>query len=119
MDFYQIKTKENGNWTLTQILKIEKTQASKKVKSAEKKMSCLAKLYSNQIVCHGQEITASFVSNARFRLPLASGEDGALREEICFAELSAKDLGKIRLQLKAEHDLDDEPDCRHLSCSSV
>ena len=109
-DFSQIKTKDSGVWTLSQLLRVEKSKAQPG-KSAEKKMSVLAKMYCNRLVCEGQDITSSFVSNARFRLTLVDGEDGSNRTDIGFSELNPQDMGKIRLKLKEEHSLSDEPDC--------
>ncbi len=109
-DFSQIKTKDSGSWTLAQLLKVEKSKAEPG-KKVEKKMSFLAKMFGNRIVCEGQDITASFVSNARFGLTLANGEDGSNRVEICFGELAVEDIAKVRKKLKEEHGLPDEPDC--------
>lgn len=109
-DFTQVKTKDSGAWTVTQLLKVEKSKAEKG-KKVEKKMSFLAKMYGNRLICEGHEITASFLSNARFGVRLANGEDGMNRLEICFSDLSADDLSKVKKGLKDEYALKDEPDC--------
>ncbi|WP_165071223.1 dsDNA nuclease domain-containing protein [Paludisphaera rhizosphaerae] len=131
-DFYQIKTKDNGDWKLANLLYVERSRSARdkaddaerpeengvkkkaKKQSVEKKMSFLAKLYSNRLACLGSEMTASFVSNARFNLILAKGGAGLDRTEICFNELSAADLEKILSKLKVEHELAEAPDCAHL-----
>jgi hypothetical protein len=110
-DFYQIKTKDDGDWTRAKLLHVEKSKADPAKKSIEKKMSYLAKLYSNYLACPNCVITANFVSNARFAFTLTNGEDGAVRTEICFSELSTADLAKILAKLKEEHGLTKEPDC--------
>ena len=109
-DFTQVKTKDSGAWTVTQLLKVEKSKAEKG-KKVEKKMSFLAKMYGNRLVCEGHEITASFVSNVRFGVTLANGEDGTNRVEICFSDLCGEELSKVKKGLKDEHALKDEPDC--------
>ncbi len=109
-DFFQIKTKDCGVWNLTQLLRVDKSTAAAG-KKVEKKMSHVAKMYGNRIVCEGQDITASFVSNARFRVTLANGEDGTAKTDICFAELDGKEIAKVRKKLKEEHGLAEEPNC--------
>ena len=89
---------------------VEKSKAAKG-KAVEKKLSFLAKMYGNRLVCEGHEITASFVSNARFGVTLVNGEDGTNRVEICFSDLSAADLSKVKKGIKDEHGLADEPEC--------
>ena len=110
-DFYQLKTKDDGDWKLAKLLYVEKSKADPAKKGVEKKMSYLAKLYSNRLACDGCDMTASFVSNARFAFTLANGEDGTARTEICLAELSTTDLAKVLAKLKEEHGLANEPDC--------
>jgi hypothetical protein len=110
-DFYQLKTKDDGDWKLAKLLYIEKSRAAAKKIGTEEKMSFLAKLYSNRLACDDCDMTASFVSNARFALTLANGEDGAKRNEICLSELNTKDLATILAKLKEEHRLEKEPDC--------
>jgi Cap4 dsDNA endonuclease len=110
-DFYQLKTKDDGDWKLSKLLYVEKSKGAAKKKGIEKKMSFLAKLYSNRLACDDCDMTASFVSNARFALILANGEDGAKRDEICLSELSTNDLASILAKLKEEHGLEKEPEC--------
>ncbi|MVM36522.1 DUF4297 domain-containing protein [Spirosoma sp. HMF3257] len=59
IEFYQIKTKSKGNWTLGNLLKTEKD-----------KNSYLGKLYFNKIV-FGQFVKSlSFISNAKYNITL-------------------------------------------------
>ncbi len=122
VEFFQLKTKDDGDWSLTMLLTVRAPKPPKPKKSAarkkvaanaptEKKMSYLAKMYGNFIACEGNQVTSSFVSNARFGMALANGQPAVGRDEICLSDLKADDIRKIAQALKTEHCLSSEPDC--------
>lgn len=101
--FYQVKTKDNGHWTLTEILK------QKKGKDGTRLWSPFAKLYHNKIRFEGETESLNFVSNARFSLRLKDESPSLTKTSISVTEISEEDRAKLRKQLKSEHSLLKDP----------
>ncbi len=77
MDFYQIKSKDSGNWTVNTL-----------TKSSQNKLSISGKLYLNKLNFHHTTRSLNFISNAKFSFKqLNSGEESLRRNHIKAAEL--------------------------------
>lgn len=103
ISFYQVKTKELGHWTLTDLLR-------KKSSKTGNSLSMLGRLYANKIKYDSSTSSLNLVSNARFKVSLASGKDSEKKTDICVSECSTKDVDKVVLKLKEEHAMTTTPD---------
>lgn len=92
--FYQVKTKDSGHWTLTDLTR---RSAKKKDGKAAKLPSHVGKLYSNYENFPEETRGLSFVSNAPVQFVDPASGSHAL--ESC----SAEDFAKFLKKLKAEH----------------
>jgi hypothetical protein len=99
---YQIKTKEPGRWTLTNLL------SRKKLKAGEG-LSILGKMYENIKVFGDGATTVNLVSNALYSMTLGDGSTCDSKDCICIGDIDPTDLTKIRTQLRAEHSLAADP----------
>lgn len=108
MTFYQIKSKDDGNWTTSSLLKRKKGKNGKLP-------SILGKLYSCKLTFPKHTLSLNFVSNARYNISLTpiEGEakrNGTNKKEICFNEIHDDEVEKIVKQIIEEHSLTDNPD---------
>lgn len=105
MDFFQIKSKDSGNWTIRDL-----------TKSEINKLSILGKLYNNKINFKDNTNSLNFISNANFSFKkLASGDNSLIKSFIKVSELEKDDYTTINNSLKAEHRLSNEPDFKHIT----
>ena len=82
MDFYQIKSKDSGNWTTRTL-----------TKTKENKLSIAGKLYLNKINFNENTNSLNFISNSSFSLKkLVNGEDSLKRTIIQAYELDSSVL---------------------------
>lgn len=102
--FYQVKTKDPGHWTLTDLLKRKKG-------SSGPLLSPLGKLFHNKLIFPDETRSLNFISNARFRLSLrgAEGDASLSKTSILASEILNDDLDKMAAQLKDEHGLPEVP----------
>lgn len=95
MDFYQIKSKDSGNWTINSL-----------TKSKENKLSILGKLYTNKLNFGDNTNSLTFISNANFSFNKLKNGDDSLKKTIIRAnELEKIESDKINNALKTEHQL--------------
>ena len=110
--FFQVKAKARGNWTTANLL-ARKGGA----------LSILGKLFHHTVLFEGDVERLEFVSNASFSVGrLIDGSDPLDRMVIHCTELESDAAEKIRLALKAEHSLTEDPafeDLIHLQRSSI
>lgn len=100
IDFYQIKTKASGEWSIADLVRRNKSA-----------LSILGKLYQNKIDFADLTNSLNYVSNARFKFQkLSDGTTSQEKSEIKCIELNLKDLKKIKEKLKEEHQLNEDPD---------
>jgi hypothetical protein len=93
IDFYQIKSKDTGNWTINALTKAEKG-----------KLSIIGKLYLNKINFPKNTNSLNFVSNAPFSIKeLKSKEDSLKKIEINASELDKNNLEICIKTLNTEH----------------
>lgn len=93
MDFYQIKSKDNGNWTINALTKSEKG-----------KLSILGKLYLNKINFPNNTRSLNFISNAPFSIKqLKSKDDSTKKTEINATELDSANIDSCIKAINAEH----------------
>lgn len=103
ISFYQVKTKDTGNWKLGDLIK--------RPSSEKLKLSYLGKLYSNKIKYGKKTNSLNFISNAKFDISSDKFGEGLKLKEICLNECNKKELNKISNQLKVEHTLKGNPEC--------
>ncbi len=106
IDFYQVKTKKGGNWTVTLLLKREKGA------SDESLNSIAGKMYANKIAFPTAAKTLNFVTNAQFRI---KHKDLPTSEKVVdgfeLAELCKETLREFSQTIQQEHNLDYSPLC--------
>ena len=91
--FYQVKTKGEGHWTLTDLMR----RAAKKADSTEKLPSHMGKLFSNHVNFPDEARSLNFVSNVPVQLVDPASGTHAL------ASCAAEDFAKFLKKLQAEH----------------
>lgn len=93
IDFYQIKSKDSGNWTVKALTKKEKD-----------KLSITGKLYLNKINFTKNTNSLNFISNASFSFKqLATGEESLIRSKIKGDELEKSIFKEFEESIKSEH----------------
>ena len=94
--YYQVKTKDGGNWSLSNLL------AQRKGRDGIKLPSTLAKLYDNYVKDPVSTETLNFVSNAHYNFTLSTGLKSLSRTRILCADLDVGVIDRIRNQLSSE-----------------
>jgi hypothetical protein len=95
IDFYQIKSKDSGNWTVKALTKKEK-----------EKLSITGKLYLNKINFTKNTNSLNFISNANFSFKqLTNGEESLKRSKIKAKELNKSIFKEFEDSIKNEHKL--------------
>ena len=95
IDFYQIKSKDSGNWT-------EKLLT----KSVNNKLSITGKLYLNKISFEKTTNSLNFISNAKYSFKtLTNGDESLKKIKIKASELDEQVLQKFEDAIKKEHSL--------------
>lgn len=96
IDFYQIKSKDSGNWTAKTLTKKDKD-----------KLSISGKLYLNKINFVKNTNSLNFISNASFSFKqLANGEESLKRSKIKAHELEKTIFKEFEDTIKDEHKID-------------
>ena len=99
MEFYQIKSKESGNWTITQLLKCPKGKGDKPG------LSICGKMYANKLAFPNVTRSLSFVTNAKFKVHLNGAHKEAEVDEFEVKQL-AKEIGEdYAVAVRKEHQL--------------
>jgi len=104
IEFYQVKGKKSGNWTLQDLLR------GKKGKDESILLSIMGKMYDCKIKFEKETVSLNFVSNARFQAGLESKKSSLPNDNLCLAELSSKNKAKVKQRLKKEHGDGCEPE---------
>lgn len=94
VDFYQVKTRKNGNWTRSRLLQ-----------RRMKKPSILGLLYGNYLAFATTCKSLNVISNMRFKLDLGDGSESLDRRRMCLDEANATEIQKIEAALEKEHSL--------------
>jgi len=93
IDFFQIKSKDRGNWTTANLIKKEKKD----------NLSLVGKLYFNKIKFREYVRSLNIISNATFNVKLAEPKKNSiLLEKILLSNLSKSEITKIEKVLKEE-----------------
>jgi hypothetical protein len=93
IDFYQIKSKDSGNWTVKALTKKEKD-----------KLSITGKLYLNKINFTKNTNSLNFISNASFSFKqLINGEESLKKSKIRAKELEKSIFKEFEDSIKSEH----------------
>lgn len=96
--FFQIKTKDKGNWTLNKILKRDKTK---------KEQSILGKMYNHLILFPKNVHNISIISNAGYSIELKNGKNGIDEESIVLEEMSDDEKKVLEDKLIEEFSITD------------
>lgn len=99
VNFFQIKTKNSGNWTATELIKQKNGS------------SILGKLYSNKIKYGDDTESLNFISNAKFKISLNGSGQSITKNKICVVECEKAEFNKISQAIKNEHVLSVDPEC--------
>lgn len=93
IDFYQMKSKDSGNWTINALTKREKG-----------KLSIIGKLYLNKLNFPLNTNSLNFISNAPYSIKeLKSNQDSTKKTEIHASELDQANLDICINTLNTEH----------------
>jgi hypothetical protein len=93
--FYQVKTKNHGEWKLRELLKRDRPD--------EEGLSILGKMYVNRLTFGDHTASMTFVSNVPCMARLATGGVAGDRDMVCAVELAADEREQIIGKLRAEH----------------
>jgi len=108
-EFYQIKTKSKGNYTLTNLL------SSKKDKEGNSLLCVASKLYENKTTFDPETKSLCLVTNVNFNLELKDEKlDSQTKSHLEFDELSDKVQKKIHEKIKLELKKGTIPNCSKL-----
>jgi hypothetical protein len=99
MEFYQVKSKETGNWTITQLLKCPKKE------KGQPGLSICGKMYSNKLEFPNVTKSVNFVTNTRFNVPLKVDEKEQAIDAFEVNDLTNEIASKIRQSIQNEHGL--------------
>lgn len=106
-DFYQVKGKASGNWTIGAI-----TKADPKAKAPN---SIVGKLYQNAVEFGVKTGTINFLSNAGFKAKMGDGSGiPASTKKICVKQLHVDEKDKIDACLSADFPSPRNPDCSEI-----
>ncbi|GIP20659.1 DUF4297 domain-containing protein [Paenibacillus sp. J22TS3] len=104
VSFYQLKTKDKGNWTMTDLLRRKKGKEGLLP-------SMLGKLFGCKLTFGSNTLSINFVSNATFSVELKNKDDKSVdKRTICFAELSSKVIADVIKKIRDEHYLTEDPE---------
>lgn len=92
-DFYQIKSKKSGNWTIASLIKKQRSGKSP---------SILEKLFSNVKLFESSAKSIAFISSQNLSAKLADNSKALEKELVRFSELTEADQEKIQKALKLE-----------------
>ena len=107
-DFYQIKTKSTGNWTMHQL-------TSRELGKRGPLPSIIGKLYDHYLRFNSRVGRMTIVSNAHFDIKLKSQPGSKERDSICATELDVSELADLSSKLVSEHNLASTPDAVDLT----
>ncbi len=94
IDFYQIKSKDTGTWTINSL-------TDKK----NGKSSIVGKMYLNKIMFPNHTRSLNFISNARFNFKLTDGKSNSQsKDEISAADVHKDELAKCEKAICKEHE---------------
>ncbi|WP_332023024.1 dsDNA nuclease domain-containing protein [Kaistella sp.] len=97
INFYQIKSKDSGNWTVGAL-----------TKSESGKLSILGKLYLNKLNFPKETRNLYFVSNAKFSIKdLSNKDDSTLKSELKISDFDSKNIKNCQDKLNTEHSPND------------
>lgn len=102
-EFYQVKTKRRGIWTITAVLK-----------RPSNKLSFIGKLYDHVLKFSDGAKALVFVSNTPVQMRLATGADSTTMQQVLCSDLHPDELAKITRAIREEHELGDDPDLGQL-----
>ena len=110
IDFFQIKSKDSGaNWTLNSL-----------TKSTNDKLSILGKMYLNKINFPENTASINFISNSYMNLNKTTrGKETKLLSKFHSNELTDETINKVNAKLKAEHNLQIDPDFKNVGSFHV
>ncbi|WP_178377057.1 DUF4297 domain-containing protein [Chryseolinea serpens] len=96
IEFYQIKTKDPGTWSLSDLLRSRK---SKK----KNLLSIIGRMYDSTKTFKDHAKSVNFISNAKFNFDLSSIPRSLNSPKICLNELKDGERRKVADKLKLEH----------------
>lgn len=95
LEFFQIKSKDKGNWTITDL-----------TKQGKGKNSIIGKLYHNRIVFENEVKSLIFISNSPYSFKnLKNGSDSRTQSEILADNLSNEDKELCNRTIATEHSI--------------
>lgn len=95
-NFFQVKSKEKGNWSIADICRLT---------GKASKQSILGKLYDHRVRFAVGVGKLTLVSNARFNIPTTSEPSSTDRQELTLSDLSSDAIAQIRKKLLKELEL--------------
>jgi len=107
-DFYQIKTKAAGCWTMHQLLK------RKENKDKTFSASILGKLYYNKILFAESVRSLNFASNTGYDVKLADGTRSKSKANIAMNKLTLEEINNLKDKIRIEYGSEES-----LTCESI
>jgi len=97
VDFYQVKTKRSGHWTITEL-----TKRGGKDKS---ELSPIGKMYAHRLSFPDASIALHFLSNVPLKATLADGSSADAHSAVSCNALPQKDADRLANAVRTEHAL--------------
>jgi len=107
-DFYQVKTKSTGNWTLHQL-------TAREAGKTGPLPSMIGKLYDHYRRFTFNVRRMTIVSNAHYDIKMNCPPSGKERDSICIADADSDEFNDLNDKLIAEHNVDSPPACMHIT----
>ena len=113
IDFYQVKTRSQGSWTKSSLLKRDIIQDRREL------FSILGKLYQNKIHFPSNTSSLNFVTNAIIKLTMFDGTNSQTKEKFCMNKLDKSVIDEIKNSIAQEHSLKGKPNCEDFTYFKV
>lgn len=103
MEFYQVKSKSSGNWTISQLLACSKNE----LKAGN---SICGKMYANKVAFPQVTKSVNFVTNAPFKVRLKDAAKDTEVDQFELKQLAQEISDRYAEAIKQEHRLNGPPD---------
>jgi hypothetical protein len=113
ISFYQVKTRNNGQWTLKELLKTTNSKSGRILNSF------LGKLYYNAIIFPENTESLNFISNISFNIKLENGTDATVKSKIVGNEIAKNVIDEINSALIKELELRNDSKFKDLAIFEV
>jgi hypothetical protein len=99
-DFYQVKTKRSGHWTVSDLTRRGRKDGTE--------LSAIGKMYAHRIDFPGESIALHFMSNVPMKVKLADGTSADAQPSVHCRDLPADTTKRLTQAVRKDHGLADD-----------